>query len=164
MVTSSRILKKTNTSGSKAVKVITPLEAVKIETNVSKYVLGIGRRKSSTATVRLYEGQGISTINNMQILETPGGFTKANIFEILEPLELLNLTDKFHFTAKTTGGGVISRIGAVRLALSRALLKFDDTLKLELKKFELLTRDSRVVERKKTGLRKARKATQYSKR
>ena len=129
----------------------------------NKYTYKIGRRKTSTATVRLFEGAGESMINDKK-------FTAVYPREIdqkmlLRPFDVAELKSKdFHFTVKSSGGGVVSQREAIVLALSRAIdAKFPETHKL-LKQEGLLTRDSRMVERKKTGLRKARKSEQYSKR
>lgn len=127
-----------------------------------QYTYALGRRKTSTATVRLYEGKGITTINEKP-LETvyPAKLDQQTIFS---PLLALEKKDKFYFTAKTKGGGVKSQAEAIRHALSRALVKFDKEFRTTLKPLGYLTRDPRMVERKKTGLRKARKHEQYSKR
>ena len=81
-----------------------------------------------------------------------------------QPLELLNLTDKFDVTVTVSGGGTTGQAGAIRHGLTRALMSFDESMRPALRKAGFVTRDAREVERKKVGLRKARKATQYSKR
>ena len=83
---------------------------------------------------------------------------------VRQPLELLNLSDKFNINVTVSGGGTTGQAGAIRHGLTRALMQYDDTLRPQLRKAGFVTRDSREVERKKVGLRKARRATQYSKR
>ena len=83
---------------------------------------------------------------------------------VRQPLEMLNLSDKFNINVTVSGGGTTGQAGAIRHGLTRALMQYDDTLRPQLRKAGFVTRDSREVERKKVGLRKARRATQYSKR
>lgn len=129
---------------------------------MAKYIYTIGRRKTSVATLRLFEGKGDSLINEKPLEELyPDATDKRNI---LLPLSLTNNVDKFHFTVKTSGGGKRGQRDSIILALSRALVKYDADLKEILKKESLLTRDDRKKERKKTGLLKARKSPQFSKR
>lgn len=129
----------------------------------TKYFYAIGRRKTSTVTVRLFEGKGASKINDKAITEI---YNLPNQqVKLLEPFVVSELDPKeFHFTVKASGGGVASQLGAIQLGISRAIIKMDEAKKGLLKKAGLLTRDPRMVERKKAGLRKARKAEQYSKR
>ncbi|KKQ36270.1 MAG: 30S ribosomal protein S9 [candidate division WS6 bacterium GW2011_GWA2_37_6] len=129
---------------------------------MAKYTYALGRRKTSVATVRLYEGKGETLINEkaLNIAYTKQYDKKV----LLEPLVLIEGLDKYYFTAKTSGGGRSGQVQAIRHALSRALAEQGDEFKAILKKAHLLTRDDRMKERKKTGLRKARKAPQYSKR
>jgi len=127
-----------------------------------KYIYTKGRRKTAVSTLRLYPEKGDSLINDKKIEEVyPDPNDKAIMFE---PLKITDSIDSHYFTAKTAGGGTSSQIGAIRHALSRALAKENPEFKTILKKAGFLTRDDRKVERKKTGLRKARKQRQFSKR
>ncbi len=121
-----------------------------------KYFQAIGRRKRSTALVRLYSGKGTIYINSKQI-EKP-----QEIY--LKPLKDTNNLTKFDISIIVKGGGRIGQIEAIRLGISRALLKYNDQLKQTLKKEGYLTRDPREKERKKPGLKRARKAPQWQKR
>src|SRR5688572_20221963 len=123
---------------------------------------GTGRRKSSTARVFLAPGKGSITVNEQPLDEYFGRQTSRMI--VRQPLEVANLLDRFDINVAATGGGASGQAGAIRLGISRALLSYDETLRQSLRKAGFLTRDAREVERKKVGLRKARKATQYSKR
>ncbi|KXK46411.1 MAG: 30S ribosomal protein S9 [Chlorobi bacterium OLB5] len=126
------------------------------------YHLATGRRKTSTARVFLYEGSG-----NVQINDKSGKdfFGKETLLkEALEPLYTAELTGRFDLKINVNGGGVTGQIGAIRLGVARAILKYDASVKPALKKEGLLTRDSRMVERKKPGQPKARKRFQFSKR
>lgn len=127
------------------------------------YKEGIGRRKEASARVRIYfNGMGTRTINNKSAeayLTRQGDLVKA-----MEPLKLINSMDGFSISAIVKGGGVTSQTEAIRLGLARALLKIYPDLKTELRKNGLLTRDARVKERKKPGLKRARKAPTYTKR
>ncbi len=129
---------------------------------MEKYIYTVGRRKTSTSTVRLFEGKGESLVNETPVEKVYADPSLKAL--LMEPIVLVNGVDKFYFTAKVKGGGKVSQIGAIKHALSRALAKIDPEYKAILKKNLLLRRDDRMVERKKTGLRKARKAPQYSKR
>ena len=124
--------------------------------------LGTGRRKSSIARVRLVEGSGKITINGKDIEEFFGLETLKVI--VRQPLTVTNTLDKFDVVCSVKGGGISGQAGAIRQAIARALCKAEENLKNELKQAGFLTRDSRVKERKKPGLKKARKAPQYSKR
>ena len=127
------------------------------------YLYGTGRRKSSVARVRLYKGTGKITINKRDIDDYFGLETLKLI--VRQPLELTNTTDKFDVICTVTGGGVTGQAGAVRHGISRALLQYDaEDLRPVLKKAGLLTRDPRMKERKKYGLKAARRAPQVSKR
>ncbi len=127
------------------------------------YLYGTGRRKSSVARVRLYKGTGKITINKRDIDDYFGLETLKLI--VRQPLELTNTTDKFDVICTVTGGGVTGQAGAVRHGISRALLQYDaEDLRPVLKKAGLLTRDPRMKERKKYGLKAARRAPQFSKR
>jgi len=123
---------------------------------------GTGRRKSSTARVFLSKGKGDITINKRPIDEFFGRETAVMI--VRQPLEKLAMTDKFDVNCTVEGGGISGQAGAIRLGLTRALMEYDGELRSTLRKAGYVTRDAREVERKKVGLHKARKATQYSKR
>lgn len=128
----------------------------------NNFQLAIGRRKTSTARVFLYEGNGKIQINNKTGIDY---FKKeALLKEALQPLYAAELNDKFDINVNVNGGGVTGQIGAIKLGIARAILKYDASLKPTLKKEGLLTRDSRMVERKKAGQPKARKRFQFSKR
>lgn len=127
------------------------------------FFYGTGRRKKSVARVRLYNGSGKIQINGRSIDEYFGLETLKVI--VRQPLTLTQCEGKFDIICNVTGGGVTGQAGAIRHGISRALLKFDsEKLKLTLKKSGFLTRDPRMKERKKYGLKKARKAPQFSKR
>ena len=123
---------------------------------------GTGRRKTSTARVFLRRGNGQIIINKKSIEEFFGRETARMIAR--QPLELTKLGDKFDIHATVSGGGTTGQAGALRLGLARALTEYDENLRGEMRTAGFLTRDARAVERKKIGLHKARKATQYSKR
>lgn len=123
---------------------------------------GTGRRKSSSARVYLRPGKGEITINKRPIDEFFGRDTARMIAR--QPLELTELVDRFDVQISVTGGGISGQAGAIRLGISRALTEYNEELRQPLRKAGYLTRDAREVERKKIGLHKARKATQYSKR
>ena len=123
---------------------------------------GTGRRKSATARVFLRKGSGNITINERPLDEFFGRETARMI--VRQPLELTQSTDKFDIVVPAAGGGTTGQAGAIRLGIARALVEYDETLKIELRKAGFMTRDAREVERKKVGLHKARRATQFSKR
>jgi len=123
---------------------------------------GTGRRKSSTARVFMTSGSGQFTVNSKPLEEYFGRKTAHMI--VRQPLERTDMLSNFDFNITVKGGGGSGQAGAIRLGISRALLSYDEALRPALRGGGLLTRDSREVERKKVGLRKARKATQYSKR
>jgi len=123
---------------------------------------GTGRRKSSTARVFLRKGSGAITINERPLDEFFGRETARMI--VRQPLELTQSTGKFDVVATVEGGGTTGQAGALRLGIARALVAYDETLKPDLRKAGFMTRDAREVERKKVGLHKARRATQFSKR
>jgi small subunit ribosomal protein S9 len=128
-----------------------------------KYFYGLGRRKSATATARLYKGKGKITINGRDVAEYLNG-NKSQIAEITDPLALVSKQKDFDITVLVKGGGVAGQVDAIKLAIAKALtLAFSD-LRTTLKKAEMLKRDSREKERKKYGLRAARKREQFSKR
>ena len=126
------------------------------------YFYGTGRRKSSVARVRVYNGTGKITINDRDIDDYFGLETLKLI--VRQPLNLTDTMDKFDVVCRVAGGGVTGQAGAIRHGLSRALLQFNEELRPELKKAGFLTRDPRMKERKKYGLKGARRAPQFSKR
>ncbi|SHF08231.1 SSU ribosomal protein S9P [Caldanaerobius fijiensis DSM 17918] len=123
---------------------------------------GVGRRKKSVARVRLYPGTGNIIVNDRPVDEYFTTYTQRYI--VRQPLVVTNLADKFDVSAKVVGGGLTGQADAIRLGIARSLLMADETLRPVLKKYKLLTRDPRMKERKKYGLKKARKAPQFSKR
>lgn len=126
------------------------------------YFYGTGRRKKSVARVRLYAGEGKITINNRDIDDYFGLETLKLI--VRQPLELTETTGKFDIVCTVAGGGVSGQAGAIRHGISRALLQTGDEVRPILKKAGFLTRDPRMKERKKYGLKAARRAPQFSKR
>lgn len=126
------------------------------------YYYGTGRRKSSVARVRLYEGSGKITVNGRDIDEYFGLETLKLI--VRQPLGLTETTEKFDIVCNVGGGGVTGQAGAIRHGVSRALLLFNPDFRSALKKAGFLTRDPRMKERKKYGLKAARRAPQFSKR
>jgi small subunit ribosomal protein S9 len=123
---------------------------------------GTGRRKTSTARVFLTPGTGEININDRPLDRFFGRQTARMI--VRQPLELMKLVDKFNVNVTVSGGGTTGQAGAIRHGLTRALMQYDESLRVGLRKAGFVTRDAREVERKKVGLRKARRATQYSKR
>jgi small subunit ribosomal protein S9 len=123
---------------------------------------GTGRRKSSTARVFLKAGQGNIIINDRSIDEYFGRETARMV--VRQPLELVDRVDTFDIYVTVRGGGNTGQAGAIRHALTRALIDYDESLRSPLRKAGFVTRDAREVERKKIGLHKARKRPQYSKR
>ena len=121
-----------------------------------------GRRKSSSARVYLKKGKGDISVNDRKLDEYFG--RKVAQMLVMQPLELLDLSEKLDINIKVKGGGSFGQAGAIRHGISRALTSFDEELRPQLKKAGLLTRDPRRVERKKPGLVKARKSKQFSKR
>ena len=126
------------------------------------YFYGTGRRKNSVARVRVYNGTGKITINDRDIDDYFGLETLKLI--VRQPLAVAGVEGKFDIVVRVAGGGVSGQAGAIRHGLSRALLVYDETLRGELKKAGFLTRDPRMKERKKYGLKAARRAPQFSKR
>ena len=123
---------------------------------------GTGRRKTSTARVFLSPGNGDITVNNRPLDLFFGRKTAQMI--VRQPLQLTGLGDKFNIKVTVKGGGTTGQAGAIRHGLTRALMKYDESLRPSLRKAGFVTRDAREVERKKVGLRKARRAKQFSKR
>ena len=131
--------------------------------NSRPFFYGTGRRKSSVARVRLYQGTGKVTINGRDIDDYFGLETLKLI--VRQPLNLTGLTEKFDIECRVAGGGVSGQAGAIRHGIARALLQYDsEGLRSALKKAGFLTRDPRMKERKKYGLKAARRAPQFSKR
>ena len=126
------------------------------------YFYGTGRRKSSVARVRLYPGTGSITINGRDVDDYFGLETLKLI--VRSPLAVAGVEDKFDIVVRVVGGGISGQAGAIRHGLSRALLQYDENLRPALKKAGFLTRDPRMKERKKYGLKAARRAPQFSKR
>ena len=131
-------------------------------TSAKPYFYGTGRRKSSVARVRLYPGTGKITINGCDIDDYFGLETLKLI--INQPFGVTNTTAKFDIVANVRGGGISGQAGAIRHGVSRALLLADESYRPLLKKAGFLTRDPRMKERKKYGLKAARRASQFSKR
>ncbi len=123
---------------------------------------GTGRRKSSTARVYISKGKGQIMVNGQPLDEFFGRETSCLV--VRQPLDKLEMVDKWDIRATVKGGGISGQAGAIRLGLTRALMEYDEELRKPLRKAGYVTRDAREVERKKVGLHKARKATQYSKR
>ena len=123
---------------------------------------GTGRRKTSTARVFLRPGKGAITVNAKPLDQFFGRKTARMI--VRQPLELVQLENKFDVSVTVKGGGTTGQAGAIRHGLTRALIEYDETLRKSLRDAGFVTRDSREVERKKVGLRKARRGTQFSKR
>lgn len=132
-------------------------EGIIVETNY-----GTGRRKTSTARVFLKPGSGNISING-RTLDNYFGRETARMM-VRQPLELVQAADKFDVYVTVAGGGGSGQAGAIRHGITRALMEYDETLRSALRKAGFVTRDAREVERKKVGLRKARKRPQYSKR
>jgi small subunit ribosomal protein S9 len=127
------------------------------------YFYGLGRRKSATARARLYAGKGKVTINDKSASEYFSE-NKTLVAEITDPLALVNKQKEFDITVKVNGGGLSGQVDAIKLAIAKALTVGHADLRTTLKKAEFLRRDPREKERKKYGLRSARKREQYSKR
>ncbi|MDZ7842356.1 MAG: 30S ribosomal protein S9 [Gammaproteobacteria bacterium] len=122
----------------------------------------VGRRKSSTARVRLQRGSGQITVNKKSLEDYFGRDTARMV--VRQPLEKIDMRDQFDISVNVSGGGNSGQAGAIRHGVSRALTIYDETLRSTMRKAGYLTRDAREVERKKVGLHKARKRPQYSKR
>jgi small subunit ribosomal protein S9 len=129
----------------------------------SRYHFAVGRRKEAVARVRLYPGSGAIIVNGKPAQEYFGGRLIHQVV-LNQPLRLTNTVDRFDVHVRVVGGGVTGQAEAARHGISRALCKFDDELRPVIKRAGLLTRDPRVKERKKVGLKRARKAPQYTKR
>ena len=132
------------------------------ESNNSKYTEGIGRRKEAVARVRLTKGGKDVSINGKNLA---GYFTIKELQNsVLSPFKTSNLENTYSISAKVVGGGIVAQAIAVRLGIARALTEIDSNLRKDLKAAGFLKRDPRRVERKKSGLKKARKSPQWSKR
>lgn len=123
--------------------------------NSEKYFYGTGRRKTATARVRIFAGNGKATVNDKETILPEN---------VLEPLKLVGKLNSFDLSIKVSGGGKNGQLEAIRHGLSRALIVLNSEFRPTLKKVGFLTRDQREVERKKPGLKKARRAPQWSKR
>ena len=123
---------------------------------------GTGRRKDSTARVFLKQGTGKLEINGKSLEQYFGRPTSRMV--VAQPLELLEVSDKFDLYITVSGGGITGQAGAIRHGITRALIQYDESFRPALLKAGFVTRDARAVERKKVGLHKARKRPQYSKR
>jgi small subunit ribosomal protein S9 len=128
-----------------------------------QYYYGVGRRKTAIARVRLYPGDGNFTVNGKPVREHFGG-RELHYLIMAEPFRVTGTTERFDVVASVVGGGNSGQVGAIRHGISRALIRADEELRPALKSAKLLTRDSREKERKKVGLKRARKAPQYTKR
>ena len=136
---------------------------------MAKIFLGTGRRKSSVAQVKMTAGSGKITVNGRDVREF---FPyETNVMDLMQPLVATNNEETFDITVKVNGGGFTGQTGAIRLGITRALLEYDkvnegkeDSYRTILKRMGFVTRDSRVKERKKPGLKAARRAPQFSKR
>ncbi len=121
-----------------------------------------GRRKTSVARVYMTKGKGVFTVNKRPMDEYFGRETSSMI--INQPLDTVEMRDKFDFNIMVSGGGDTGQAGAIRLGVTRALMEYDNELRSDLRKAGFVTRDARIVERKKVGRKKARKSEQFSKR
>jgi len=121
-----------------------------------------GRRKSSSARVYLSNGSGEITVNGKPLERFFGRQTARMV--VRQPLDVVEMNDKFDINIKVSGGGISGQAGAIRHGITRALMEYDGELRKDLRRAGFVTRDAREVERKKVGLRKARRATQFSKR
>lgn len=127
------------------------------------YFYGLGRRKAATARARLFKGKGLITINNKTAEEYFDGNTNL-VAKLTDPLALVGLQKEYDVSILVSGGGTNGQVDAIRLAISKAISAFNEDLRSTLKKASLLKRDPREKERKKYGLRSARKKEQFSKR
>ena len=128
-----------------------------------QFYYGVGRRKTSVARVRLYPGTGSITVNGKTSADYFGG-RGLNQILLQAPLRATQTNERFDVVVTVVGGGVSGQVGAISHGIARALLRFDEELRPTLKAAGMLTRDSRMKERKKVGLKRARKAPQYTKR
>jgi small subunit ribosomal protein S9 len=130
--------------------------------DTATYYYGTGRRKNAVARVRIMTGDGVIVVND----KTPLQYFGRRMLEmvVVEPLKLTETQKRFNISAKVDGGGMSGQAGAVQHGIARALVAADDAMRPVLKKHGMLTRDPRMKERKKPGLKRARKAPQYTKR
>lgn len=128
----------------------------------NEYFEGVGRRKTSTSRVRVFSGKGTSTINGVPFNE----YFKTSVHAqaTFKPISEVGLDDKVYYTAKVTSGGLTGQVEAIQMGIARALYKMDESYKSPLRKAGFVTRDPRMVERKKYNQIKARKKPQFSKR
>ncbi len=129
---------------------------------MTQYYTGTGRRKTASARVFLKDGTGAITVNKRPLDEFFGRQVARMI--VRQPLQLVDVEGKFDVNVTVRGGGSFGQAGAIRHGITRALIEFDETMRPTLRKAGFVTRDAREVERKKVGLRKARKKPQFSKR
>ena len=127
-----------------------------------KVYYATGRRKTSVARVYMTKGKGVFTVNKKPMEEYFGRETSSMI--VNQPLNIVEMQNKFDFNIMVKGGGDTGQAGAIRLGVTRALMAYDEDTRGDLRKAGLVTRDARIVERKKVGKKKARKSEQYSKR
>jgi len=127
-----------------------------------KVYYATGRRKTSVARVYMTKGKGIFTVNKKPMDEYFGRETSSMI--VNQPLDVVDMHNKFDFNIIVKGGGDTGQAGAIRLGVTRAIMAYDEATRGDLRKAGLVTRDARIVERKKVGKKKARKSEQYSKR
>jgi small subunit ribosomal protein S9 len=129
---------------------------------MSEQYYATGRRKTSSARVYMSAGTGTIVVNGLPVDDFFGRKTSRMI--VRQPLDIVEMNDKFDIKISVKGGGNSGQAGAIRHGITRALMEYDETLRPALRKAGFVTRDAREVERKKVGLRKARRATQFSKR
>ena len=129
----------------------------------AKYLYGLGRRKSATARARLYKGKGSVTINDKPAAEYLSGNTTL-LAEVTDPLAVVGKQKEYDITIRVNGGGLSGQVDAIKLAIAKAITAEHSDLRPTLKKADMLKRDPREKERKKYGLRSARKREQFSKR
>jgi small subunit ribosomal protein S9 len=127
-----------------------------------QYYESVGRRKEATARVRLFQGDGAIVVNGKPVDEYFG--RDVDVVAVKAPLLSLEVEGTFDVSVKVKGGGITGQASAVQLGVARALLKIDESNRKKLREDSLLTRDARIKERKKPGLKRARKAPQYTKR
>jgi small subunit ribosomal protein S9 len=152
----------TKTSAKKTVSIATE-KSTQTKKSVQEYYYAAGKRKTAVARVRLYpNGKGIITVNARPLNEYFKLLTSAGI--ITSPLKMTGTTKEFDISVKVTGGGISAQADAIRHGIAKALLAYNESFRATLKKAGFLTRDSRVKERKKPGLKRARRAPQFSKR
>ncbi len=138
-------------------------KAAPAKRSIHEYFYAAGKRKTAIARVRLYtKGKGLITVNQKPLSEYFKLLTSLGV--ITSPLKMTGLAKEFDISVKVVGGGVSSQAEAIRHGIAKALLLYNDTLRITLKKAGFLTRDSRIKERKKPGLKRARRAPQFSKR